>query len=82
MSGFSTGATTYGMPICSFPISIDGQASAFTGNLRGTVGYVPKYGLTATGIVISQIYDTGTGVGIGTTTPIARLDVNGSMSLT
>lgn len=73
VSGFSTAAATYGLPICT--TVADGSASALTGALRGTVNYVAKYGITNTGIINSQIYDDGTNIGIGTNTPTAKLDI-------
>jgi hypothetical protein len=42
----------------------------------GTPNCVPKF-TTATNIADSQIYDSGTAVGIGTATPATTLDVNG-----
>lgn len=42
----------------------------------GTQNYVTKLDALG-GITMSQIFDTGTGVGIGTTSPGAKLDVSG-----
>lgn len=52
--------------------------STATGNITGsgTANYIPKF-TGATGISNSNIYDDGTNVGIGSTTPNALLDVNG-----
>jgi hypothetical protein len=45
-------------------------------NASGTTNYVPKFtGTTSLGD--SQIFDNGTNVGIGTTSPTQKLDVNG-----
>ena len=45
----------------------------------GTLNYLPKFaGSIAIGL--SQVYDNGTNVGIGTTTPSARLEVSGRIS--
>ncbi|MGQ9863086.1 MAG: tail fiber domain-containing protein [Bacteroidia bacterium] len=42
----------------------------------GTANYVPKMS-SSTGMVCSQIYDNGTNVGIGTTTPAYKLTIAG-----
>ncbi|MGS2727456.1 tail fiber domain-containing protein [Psychroserpens sp. BH13MA-6] len=48
--------------------------------ITGTTNYIPKFtGTTALGN--SQIYDSGTNVGIGTTTPSEKLSVNGLANL-
>ena len=54
---------------------------SLAGPLIGTTNYIAKYTPTGTGINNSQIYDTGTGVGLGTTTPGARLDIVGSVRI-
>lgn len=46
----------------------------------GTTNYVPKW-TGSTGLGNSQIFDNGTNVGIGTTSPSARLDVSGDTLL-
>ncbi len=53
-------------------------ASVVTGS--GTVNYVPKFNAAST-LGDSQIFDNGTGVGIGTASPAAgvKLDVNGAV---
>ncbi len=44
--------------------------------LSGITGYVPRWNATGTGLTATgMIYDTGTGVGIGKTNPLAILDV-------
>ncbi|KXB96657.1 MAG: hypothetical protein AA908_11640 [Chlorobi bacterium NICIL-2] len=49
-------------------------------NISGTTNYVAKFtGVNSLGN--SQIFDNGTYVGIGTTTPQANLDVNGNFKL-
>ncbi len=45
-----------------------------------TEDYVAKFINTKGGVGNSQIYDTGTDVGVGTTTPGAKLDVNGTIN--
>ncbi len=54
---------------------------SLAGPLIGTTNYIAKYTPTGTGINNSQLYDTGTGVGISTTTPGAKLHIyNNSFS--
>ena len=45
----------------------------------GTENYVTKWSNGGTGIEDSTIFDNGTNVGIGTTSPSAKLDVNGEI---
>ncbi len=47
-----------------------------------TQNYLAKFGTGWNGIYISQIYDTGTWVGIGTASPGASLEVNGQVKIT
>lgn len=55
-----------------------------TGNAQitgsGTTSYIPKF-TAATVIGNSLIYDNGTNVGVGFTTPSYKLDVNGDMNI-
>jgi hypothetical protein len=46
-------------------------------NGSGTVNYVPKWTATST-LGNSQIFDNGTRIGIGTSSPAARLDIRGT----
>ena len=46
------------------------------GTVSGTTNYIPKF-TSSTAIGNSQIFDNGTGVGIGTASPSAKLDVVG-----
>jgi hypothetical protein len=48
--------------------------------LTGTANYVPKWSGTSLSST-SLIYDTGTAVGIGTTTPATLLHVNGALTV-
>ena len=75
--------TTYNLPIASASvlggvkigsgISIDGNGVISVSNgIAGTVNYIPKF--TASGAIgNSLIYDNGTNVGIGTTSPFGLL---------
>jgi hypothetical protein len=65
-----TATTIYATNYLNLPFS-----GTVTGN--GTTNYLPKWtGSTALGD--SQIYDNGTKVGIGTSSPLAKLDINAS----
>lgn len=46
----------------------------------GTANYVPKFSGTKT-VTNSVIYDDGTNIGIGTTTPLEKLDIRGDINL-
>lgn len=54
--------------------SISGATA--TGITGGTQNYISKFGTGGIGLYLSQMFDTGTGVGIGTTSPTTLLDVN------
>lgn len=49
-------------------------------NASGTTNYVSKF-TGATSLGNSQIFDNGTNVGIGTTSPANKLDVNGNINV-
>lgn len=57
---------------------IDSLAAIRIGG-SGTTNYVPKFTATST-IGNSQIFDNGTSVGIGTTTPLSAFHIQGSSS--
>lgn len=56
------------------------QTASFTTAIVGTTNYISKFTGTKT-LGNSQIFDNGTNVGIGTTTPSARLDVRAQGAL-
>ncbi len=58
-------------------LTITGAASA--GSALTTLNVIPKG--DGTNQVASQLFDNGTNVGIGTTTPTKKLDVNGDLNL-
>ncbi len=58
---------------------IDSVAALINNNVSGTTNYVSKFTGTNT-IGNSQIFDNGTNVGVGTTSPTQKLDVNGDAS--
>lgn len=45
----------------------------------GSAGYIPKF-VTSTSLANSNIFDTGTNIGIGTTTPTSKLHVSGGFT--
>lgn len=42
----------------------------------GTQNYIPKFGTWGNGLILSQLYDNGTNIWIGTPTPSAKLDIS------
>lgn len=40
-----------------------------TGIVGGTQNYIPKFGTGGVGLYLSNIFDNGTNIGIGTATP-------------
>ena len=81
----STG-TGVSVPVgARYVLACDGVnvVNAITGNLNytGTTNYIPKFASTAS-LGNSVIYDDGTNIGVGTATPGAKLDVNGTFRAT
>jgi hypothetical protein len=68
-----TGATGVGVAGLNGATGPTGPAGS--GSVSGTVNYVAKFTPNATTVGNSIIYDTGTNVGIGTTTPGTMLEV-------
>lgn len=85
VSGGTTGLTTSGGPVTgSGTITLSGTLSVSNGGTGAATfssGYLLK-GNGASAVSASVIYDNGTSVGIGTTSPTSKLDVNGRVSLT
>ena len=76
--GTVTGGTIFQSGLTANTISATTyQNLPFSGTVTGggTTNYVPKW-TGSTGLGNSQIFDNGTNVGIGTTSPSAKLDVN------
>jgi hypothetical protein len=69
------GSSTYGVRVDS------ARTADSTSAVSGTTNYVAKF-TSGTAIGNSQIFDNGTNVGIGTTSPGAKLEVNGSFRAT
>ncbi len=56
------------------------DANGLLSSVLGVSGYLPKW--TASGLTTtSLVFDNGTNVGIGTTTPSSSLDVNGNITI-
>ena len=71
--------TLGGTPTGTWPIAITGN-SATTSAIAGTTNYISKF-TSGTAIGNSLIYDNGTYVGIGTTSPSQKLDVAGNINI-
>lgn len=54
--------------------------ASFISNIAGQTSYIPKFTSTNQ-ISSSQLYDNGTNVGVATTSPTQKLDVNGTTRL-
>jgi hypothetical protein len=59
------------------PAGVIADASSTVTTTGGVSGYLPRFSGAST-VVDSQIFDNGTDVGIGTSSPTAKLDVNGT----
>lgn len=82
MTGFKlTTSPTSGYVLTSDASGVGTWQAAASGTISGScssgANYVPKMSST-TAITCSQLYDNGTNVGIGTTTPAAKLEVYSS----
>lgn len=74
----ASNVTASGQNVCR-QNGVNCPASASIGS--GTTNYISKWTSGST-LGNSTIYDNGTNVGIGTTAPASKLDVNGSASIT
>jgi hypothetical protein len=70
-------SVSFGTPGASNPAAAPNGPNLAVTTPGGSVNFIPKFD-TAADIVDSAIYEAGGTVGIGTTTPQATLDVNGS----
>lgn len=50
------------------------------GDATGTLNYLSKFD-TPSGLIESQLFDNGSNVGIDTTLPVEKLDINGNLAL-
>ena len=48
-----------------------------SGIIWGTQNYIPKFGIGWNGLILSQFFDNGTNIGIGTITPGMKVDISG-----
>jgi hypothetical protein len=48
-------------------------------SISGTPNILSKFDGTGAGLINSQVFDNGTNVGINNTSPVARLDINGTL---
>ena len=88
----AAGSTTYTLPSTTPSVNQVLSASAVTGGNvsltwatpftgTGTTNYLPKF-TSSSAIGNSQIFDNGTNVGIGTTSPVTRLQVDAASGIT
>jgi hypothetical protein len=75
----ATGKSVNGSGNVAWSLAEIGAQAALTDPVTGsgTVSYIPKF-TSGTAIGNSQIFDNGTNVGIGTTSPNGKLQVNGN----
>jgi hypothetical protein len=76
-TGTLTGTASYATQALSSSYALSASHATSTAAISGTTNYVSKF-TSGTTIGNSQIFDNGTNVGIGTTSPSAKLDVSGS----
>jgi hypothetical protein len=78
------GIRTIGVVIVTVLISLVPLVSAKAQTLptatSGTVGHIAKF-VTATSLGNSVLFESRGGIGLGTTTPLALLDVRGNVNL-
>ncbi len=77
--GFSWGTTTYMRPDCVV-VSIPSMSA--TGIIGGTQGYITKFGTWGNWLYNSELFSTGGNIGIGTTSPTAKFQVSGNVTIT
>jgi hypothetical protein len=71
---------TLPVPVAEVPAAVEPPPPAAAANLEGDVNFLVKFRRETQG-GNSQIFDDGNRVGIGTTEPEQRLDVNGSVQI-
>jgi hypothetical protein len=74
----TSGAATYSSGVLNVPNYTLSGLGGISGS--GTTNYISKF-TSSTAIGNSLIYDNGTNVGIGTATPLQKLDVSGSVNI-
>ena len=78
-SGTNTGTVAYNLAVDSSGNVIETAGGVVDGS--GTANYIPKW-QDANTLTNSVIYETSSNIGIGTTSPGAKLEVNGSFRAT
>ena len=78
-STLSNGTYAYTLPSATGTLALTSQIPTNPVGGTGTTNYLPKFTASST-IGNSLVYDNGTNVGIGTTTPIGALEVVSSSS--
>jgi hypothetical protein len=80
-TGSLLGTASYATQALSSSYALSASFATSTAAVAGTTNYVSKF-TSGTTIGNSQIFDNGTNVGIGTTTPQAKFSVNGNTQIT